>query len=86
MEVIVDPFKDLADRAHFNIYHSDLWRGTARRFAESIVRECANACGSQLDRANILKAFGLVSETEVKYTVTEDSDLGVNNDQEKDQD
>ena len=82
----MDPFKDLADRAHFNIYHSDLWRGTARRFAESIVRECASACGSQADRANILKAFGLALETEVKYTVTEDSDLGVDNDQEKDQD
>ena len=35
-----DPFKEIAERAHFNIYHSDLWNGTGRRFAEMIVREC----------------------------------------------
>ena len=36
-----DKFEQLAAAANFNIYHSDIWRGTARRFAESIVRECA---------------------------------------------
>lgn len=35
-----DKFEALAAKANFNIYHSDIWRGTARRFAESIVREC----------------------------------------------
>ena len=37
-----DQFDLLAAKAHFNIYHSDLWHGTARRFAEMIVMECAN--------------------------------------------
>ena len=37
-----DKFEQLAAAANFNIYHSDIWRGTARKFAESIVRECAN--------------------------------------------
>ena len=36
-----DKFEQLAARANFNIYHSDIWRGTARKFAESIVKECA---------------------------------------------
>ena len=35
-----DRFERLAAEANFNIYHSDIWRGTARLFAESIVREC----------------------------------------------
>lgn len=35
-----DKFERLAAEANFNIYHSDIWRGTARKFAESIVREC----------------------------------------------
>lgn len=69
----MDPFKDLADKAHFNIYHSDLWRGTARRFAELIVQECVKSCGSQADKANILKAFGLAQESNVKYTGPEAS-------------
>lgn len=36
-----DKFEQLAAEANFNIYHSDIWRGTARRFAEMIVLECA---------------------------------------------
>ena len=35
-----DKFEALAAKTNFNIYHSDIWRGTARRFAESIVKEC----------------------------------------------
>ena len=35
-----DRFEALAASANFNIYHSDIWRGTARKFAESIVCEC----------------------------------------------
>ena len=94
----MDPFKKLADRAHFNIYHSDLWRGTARRFAESIVAECANMCASQADRKNLRQHFGLPVESDVKYTSPEASGsvesqyqrdynlaphVGVNDDQEK---
>ncbi len=35
-----DRFEQLAAQANFNIYHSDIWRGTARKFAELIVQEC----------------------------------------------
>jgi hypothetical protein len=66
-----DPFKEIADRAHFNIYHSDLWRGTGRRFAEFIVEECARCCGSQADMRNIRKRFGLPVESNVQYPGTE---------------
>lgn len=62
-----DPFKKIADRAHFNIYHSDLWRGSGRRFAEMIVEECASMCMSQADRKNLRRAFGLAVESDVKY-------------------
>lgn len=46
-----DKFEALAAEANFNIYHSDIWRGTARRFAESIVRECASIY-SKIDNGN----------------------------------
>jgi hypothetical protein len=62
-----DTFKEIADRAHFNIYHSDLWSGTGKRFAEMIVKECASCCGSQADRRNILKRFGLAVESNIQY-------------------
>jgi len=62
-----DPFQEIAARAHFNIYHSDLWRGTGRRFAEFIVEECARCCGSQADMRNIRKRFGLPVEGNVQY-------------------
>jgi hypothetical protein len=60
-----DKFEQLAANANFNIYHSDIWRGTARRFAESIVRECIRLC-DQVDLAgaddcidNIRDHFGV---------------------------
>jgi hypothetical protein len=68
-----DPFKAIADRAHFNIYHSDLWRGSGRRFAEMIAEECARMCMSQADRKNIRSAFGLPVESSVKYKGPEPS-------------
>ena len=75
-------------------------QGAILRLSELIVRECAGCCGSQVDRANILKSFGLLVESNVKYTGPEASGsvnsqyqreynlaspVGVNNDQEKDQ-
>lgn len=66
-----DPFEDLARQAHFNIYTSDLWRGTARRFAEYIVEECAQCCGSQADRRAIRKRFALPVESNVQYSAPE---------------
>ena len=46
-----DRFEQLAAEANFNIYHSDIWRGTARRFAELIVRECVQ----NLDKNTVYK-------------------------------
>ena len=57
-----DKFEQLAAEANFNIYHSDIWRGTARKFAESIVRECVSCCGSQADKQNLLKPFGITND------------------------
>jgi hypothetical protein len=37
-----DPFKEIADRTHFNIYNSPMWNPTGRRFAEEIIKECAD--------------------------------------------
>lgn len=62
-----DPFFKIAKDTHFNIYHSPLWNGTARRFAEAIVKHCSALCGSQADRSNILRAFDLSVENTVKY-------------------
>lgn len=62
-----DQFEQLAAEANFNVYHSDIWRGTGRRFAESIVRECAARCMSRADRNAILTRFGLPVPSDVKY-------------------
>ena len=44
-----DRFKHLAEQASFNIYKSDLWQGTGRRFAESIVQECISIVNEAVD-------------------------------------
>lgn len=60
-----DRFEQLAAEANFNVYHSDIWRGTGRKFAELIVRECASVVKKEMDYdANwcddkILKHFGV---------------------------
>lgn len=54
-----DQFDILAAKANFGIYQHDLWRGTGRRFAESIVRECIRACPHDDGRKHIKKHFGL---------------------------
>lgn len=60
-----DRFDQLAAQAHFNVYHSDIWRGTARRFAELIVLECANIAANPAPGAytsfgdEIKKHFGI---------------------------
>jgi hypothetical protein len=41
------------------------------KFAELIIRECSNRCGSQADQRNILKSFGFEVESNVKYTAPE---------------
>jgi len=37
------------------------------KFAELIIQECIDCCGSQADRKNIRKCFGLPVESNVKY-------------------
>ena len=37
------------------------------QFAELIIQECINCCGSQADRKNIRYRFGLPIESNVKY-------------------
>lgn len=60
-----DKFDLLAAQARFNIYHHDLWHGTGRRFAELIVKECANIVAKDMDydanwcNDKILKHFGV---------------------------
>jgi hypothetical protein len=44
-----DRFEQLAEQASFNIYRSDLWRGTANRFAELIVQECVGIVADAVD-------------------------------------
>lgn len=55
-----DKFEALAANANFNIYHSDIWRGTARKFAESIVLECIkiSQLGS-ISESKLKKHFGV---------------------------
>lgn len=62
-----DPFVEIANKTHFNIYNSPMWNSTGRRFAEEIVKHCSAMCGSQADKKNLLKAFGLPVESDVKY-------------------
>ena len=40
------------------------------KFAELVIKECVKACGSQVDKVNILKAFGLPVESNIKYSAT----------------
>ncbi len=77
-----DKFEQLAAEANFNVYHSDIWRGTGRKFAELIVAECAACCGSQADMRNIRKRFGLPVESTIKYPSPE-QDGSVNSQYER---
>ena len=60
-EVTTDRFERLAEQASFNIYKSDLWRGTGHRFAESVVQECIRACPHEDARKYIRQHFGIES-------------------------
>ena len=48
---------------------SGKWMGVdhTEKLTEMIVRECADICGSQADRRNILKLFDLPVESNIKY-------------------
>lgn len=63
----LERFKYLADSAGFNLYHSDLWQGTAERFAKMVVQDCidiveidgvAGTANKIRKHFNIEKTFG----------------------------
>lgn len=49
----------------FGIGHWDM--PECKKFAELIIQECVECCGSQADRKNIRRHFGLPVESDVKY-------------------
>jgi len=62
--------KELAEQAGylpdmFGIGHWDM--PECKKFAELIIQECIDCCGSQADRKNIRKCFGLPVESNVMY-------------------
>jgi hypothetical protein len=68
--------KELAEQASIVIpkdseYNGHIYRNTIEKFAELIIRECSNRCGSQADQRNILKSFGFEVESNIKYTAPE---------------
>jgi hypothetical protein len=66
-----DRFEQLAAEANFNVYHSNIWRGTGRKFAESIVRECIGALddadGSIHHSECLLEHFGIQETKREKF-------------------
>ena len=66
--------KELAEQAGylpdmFGIGHWDSQE--CNKFAELIIRECSNRCGSQADQRNLLTSFGFEAESNVKYPAPE---------------
>lgn len=52
---------------HYDKSHEEQQRLFMEKFAELIIQECIDCCGSQADRKNIRKCFGLPVESNVKY-------------------
>ena len=66
--------KELAEQAGFidrGTNHTAYMNFDHEKFAELLIRECADRCGSQADQRNILKSFGLEVESNIKYTASE---------------
>ena len=57
-----EKLKEIAKQSHFNIYMSELWQGTAERFALAIVQECIMACPHEDARNHIRRHFGVTNE------------------------
>lgn len=51
------------DTAH----NGHIYRNSLERFAQLIIKECLACCGSQADKNNLLKHFGLPVESNVEY-------------------
>lgn len=47
-----------------DVIYSDIYD---RKFAEAIVRECVSCCGSQADKNNLLRHFGLPPENTIYH-------------------
>ncbi len=58
-----DQIKELAEKAGLDILTDNI----LEKFAELIIRECTDRCGSQADQRNILRSFGLEVESNIKY-------------------
>ena len=66
--------RQLAEQAGFidrGTNHTAYMNFDHEKFAELLIRECADRCGSQADQRNILKSFGLEVESNIKYTASE---------------
>lgn len=61
-----DRFERLAAEANFNVYHSDIWRGTGRKFAELIVRECAKVVDDIADPEDSERYFWAIQNASEK--------------------
>ena len=42
-----------------------------KKFAELIIKECTDRCGSQADQRNLLTSFGFEVESNIKYSAPE---------------
>lgn len=74
-----DQILKLLKQSDFVLWSNEPWKGSdfvdwssnyddeIVKYTELVVRKCAEACGSQADRDNILKTFGIPVESKVKY-------------------
>ncbi len=68
--------RELAELAGYNPlpgfdFANDLQEVFLKKFAELVAEECAQICGSQADKKNIRRAFGLGVTSDVKYPAPE---------------
>ena len=69
-----DLFERLAAEANFNVYHSDIWRGTGRKFAELIVKECVDVLKKDMELAHIQLIpldFSMYANSRLQRTIKE---------------
>jgi hypothetical protein len=56
---------------HYDKSHEEQQRLFMEKFAELIVTHCASLCMAKADRKNILNAYNLLTEGDVKYPAPE---------------
>lgn len=62
-----EQLKELMLRTGTHKYISEECQHRIETLFELVVQECADCCGSQADKKNIRKRFGLPVESNVKY-------------------